>query len=182
DMSENDIKVQTAHFIINAPNDFSYQFLNKVWVLASTPRQTPFILGDHPIAMQNMVDRGWRGNLGLAVEGIEIYFPLTPQRALALWCATLVKKVFEGAERLRRMPNWMWKHQIENADEILKLDENVRCGLPVPYKPKNVENINSLQIMWSERYLFSNTNEFELAKAIIKENPESTRGMRMQTI
>lgn len=181
DLSENDLKIQRAQFIINAPQDFSQRFLDKVWVLASTSRQTPFILGDHPIALQNKINRDGWGNLGLAVEGIEIYFPLTPTRALALWCPTQVQKVYDSAYRLSQMPRWMWHDKIESADEILNLAEKVHGGLLVPYKPENVKNINSLQIFWSERYLFSNVNEFELVKEIIEKNPESTRGMRMRT-
>jgi len=180
ELSENDLKAQTGTFLVNAPRSFAVHFSTKIWGLAATSKRDPFILGDHPLAMQNMHDLSPRGNLGLTTPGIEIYFPMSPVRALVLWCPTLANAVFSGADKLRRMPPWMVKDRIEHPEEILTLDAALRGGTPIPYRSKNVENFNSLQVAWSERYLFADADHFDLARTMLREHPGLKKGPRMQ--
>jgi hypothetical protein len=87
---------------MNAPSVFGPHFLNKDWLLISTTRKSPFIIGDNPLALQNAIDMGPYGNLGLAVKGIEIYLPLSPVRALAIWCPSHKQAIVSVASRLRQ--------------------------------------------------------------------------------
>ena len=178
DLTENESKAEMASFIVKAPSEFAPHFVTKQWVLAATTRKHPFVISDNPLILQNMVDMSPRGNLGLAVEGIEIYFPLSPVRALAIWCPSIVDMVRRGAEKLRRLPSALPKAGISDPDGLLALDEAIRTGHALAYNKDNVLNFNSLQIARSERYVFSCVNDFELAAEMLKSHPNLRQGPR----
>lgn len=171
DFSENDSKEQTARIIYKAPETYAAHFLNKDWVLAATSRKHPFLLSDNPLTRQNMIDRPNRGNLGLKTQGIEIYFPLSPTRALAMWCSSLTNVVHQSAQTLKRTMS-------SEAEEIIAMSDALLSGRPVQYSNLNVENFNSLQVIWSERYIFSTSNDFSLPESMIGDHPSLKKGPR----
>lgn len=176
DLTENESKAETARFMIQAPRDFAPHLASKQWVIAATTRKHPFVIGDNPVALQNMIDMSPRGNLGLAVRGIEIYFPLSPVRALAMWCPSLAEIVRQGAEALRTLSPRT--ENLSDPEGLLALDKAINTGCPVMYRRENVENFNSLQIVHSERYVFSSTDDFHLAKDMLQSHPILKRGPR----
>jgi hypothetical protein len=169
--------------ILDAPKDLAVHFANKVWMLLQTERKRPFIIGDNPLAMYNMNDYGPYGNLGLAVPGIEIYFPLSPTRALALWCLSSKHICREGAKDLQMLsrlaPNLVAEH-IPDSSGIEQIWAAMETGRPLIYKPENVVHFNSLQVMYAERFVFSCTEDFELASEMISSHPKMRTGPRMQ--
>ncbi|WP_440066867.1 DUF4238 domain-containing protein [Tenacibaculum discolor] len=113
--------------------------MNKVWMLSES--NNSFLISDNPVTLQNTTDTSEiRGTLGLESFGIEIYLPLSPSLTLCLFCEKLFK----------------------NSGYNEKYIPNLTC------KPENVENINSLQIAYSERFIFSHNNDFELVKKQLK--------------
>lgn len=180
---ENQTKLEIARIMVKAPEDFGQHFASKAWILLATTRKNPFVIGDHPLAMQNMIDMGPRGNIGLAVKGIEIYFPLSPTRALGLWCPSIHANVTQAASTLRRLqveaPHIV-EQQIKNPAGIEALDKAMREGTPLPSATENVENFNSLQVMHAERYVFSSLDEFSLAREMIADNVAFRRGRRFE--
>ncbi|WP_394908091.1 DUF4238 domain-containing protein [uncultured Mesonia sp.] len=113
--------------------------MNKVWMLSES--NNSFLISDNPVTLQNTTDTSEiRGTLGLESFGIEIYLPLSPSLTLCLFCEKLFK----------------------NSGYNKKYIPNLTC------EPENVENINSLQIAYSERFIFSHKNEFELVKKQLK--------------
>lgn len=179
DIPANDLKEQTARVIYKAPETYAAQFLNKDWVLAATTRKAPFLLSDNPLTRQNMIDRPDRGNLGLALPGIEIYFPLSPTRALAMWCPTFTETVHRGA--LALMSRTGFTATLPDPNGVISMSDALLNGAPVLYAPANVENFNSLQVIWSERYIFSTANDFQLAEAMLSEHPNLKKGPRPTT-
>lgn len=174
DITENESKLETARFLMHAPRDFAPHFINKHWVLAATTGNHPFLIGDNPLTLQNMNDMSPRGNLGLAVPGIEIYFPLSPLRALAMWCPSIIEMVRQGAEINRnRLP-------LKINEDVMLLEEAITTGCALAYKKENVENFNSLQIAHSERYVFSRVDDFRLATDMLRSNPKLKRGPRAE--
>lgn len=178
DPTENESKAQTAQFMLEAPQHFATHFATKLWLLAATTQRHPFILSDNPLTLQNMTDMSPRGNLGLSVPGIEIYFPLSPVRALAMWCPSLGNVVREGAQVLRC--GGRETDRTNDADGLLSLEEALRSGRPAMYTKENVENFNALQVARSERYIFSSTNDFHLAEEMVRAHPNLRRGPRAQ--
>jgi len=179
DLTENDSKEQTARIIYEAPATYASHFLEKDWVLASTTRKHPFLLSDNPLTRQNMIDRPNRGNLGLKTPGIEIYFPLSPTRALAMWCPTLTELVHRGAISIMGRPEGSAPAAAAPDPEgVVAMSDCLLSGNPVQYSVANVENFNSLQVIWSERYVFSHMNDFHLAESMLGEHPGLKKGPR----
>lgn len=180
---ENQTKLEVARIMVKAPEDFGQHFASKSWILLATTRKNPFIIGDHPLAMQNMIDMEPLGNIGLAVKGIEIYFPLSPTRALGLWCPSIQDNIVQAGNTLRRLkveaPHIV-EQQIKNPAWIEALDTAMREGTPLLSVIENVENFNSLQVMHAERYVFSSVDEFSLAREMIADDPAFSRGRRMK--
>lgn len=179
----NDIKIQAAQFIATAPREFGPHFLNKDWFLVATSRKDPFIIGDNPLALQNSHDTGWFGNLGLAVKGIEIYFPISPSRALAIWCPSHKEKIIGALNQLRYLRSispTIVSENIKNPDGIEKLGQAVLSGVPLKYDNNNVRNFNSLQVRYAERFLFSSVDDFALPKEMLNAHPSLRNGMRMK--
>lgn len=175
EIPENDSKEQTAGIVFSASSTYAAHFLDKDWVLAATSRRHPFLLSDNPLTRQNMIDRPLRGNLGLTTPGIEIYLPLSPTRALAMWCPTLTDLVHRGA---LSSAGGQRAGDVPDPEGVVALSDSLLSGKPVQYSLANVENFNSLQIAWSERYIFSTLNDFHLAQAMLGENPNLRQGPR----
>lgn len=163
---DNELALHIFSFIQNHSQEFAHAFASKIWVLVATDSRHPFVIGDHPIGLQNHVDMGPCGNLGLDVKGIEIYFPLSPKRALAMWCPSLVDGLRQSAQAHGSMGD---PHEILRA---------IESGAPIQYFPENVMNFNSLQIAHAERFVFSSANDFSLAKQMLAQHPSMRSGPR----
>jgi hypothetical protein len=83
--------------------EFIPHFLNKAWVLLETIPQNPFFISDNPIGLHNEMDYGPYGNLGLAVKGIEIYFPISSTLCLNLLCPTIAEEFRKAYDNLRML-------------------------------------------------------------------------------
>ena len=120
-------------------NKFSEILMNKVWMLSES--KNSFLISDNPVTLQNTTDKSEvRGTLGLDSYGIEIYLPISPSLTISLFCEKLFK----------------------NSGYHKNYIPNLTC------EPENVENLNSLQIAYSERFIFSHKNEFEIVKNQLK--------------
>jgi len=180
---ENRAKAEIAQIMVTAPEKFGPYYENKSWVLLSTTKKHPFIIGDHPLAMQNQIDMEPYGNIGLDVKGIEIYFPLSPTRAMGLWCPSIKEDIEKAARTLHRLkaenPHIV-DLLIKNPEGIEALDLSLKEGTPLPYNEQNVRNFNSLQVSHAERYVFSSADEFALAREMLADNTSFIRGRRMK--
>jgi hypothetical protein len=153
------------------PHKFAEHILNKAWLMFETMPTTPFYIGDNPVTLQNNTE-GYgplRGNLGLAVPGIEIYFPISSTQTLAFFCRSHEAMIRDGVER-------MLNTMIRNPDfemgfgELLKWRRAFRTGVPLPSSPDNVLNHNSLQVRNAERYVFSSQPDFELVESMVADD------------
>ena len=115
-----------------------------------------FWISDNPIVMFNSLPYG---NIGLSAPGIEIYFPLSPSRALAFFCPSIGKQIAESLD-----PEHPRRH-VEDPiyPEMLRAIRN-RSMLAVP--DSYVEFLNELQVRQSTRFLYSDRNEFDLARRV----------------
>lgn len=110
--------------------------------------------------------------MGTANYGIEIYMPLSPSVVLSLLCEKtfdeLVAKYEKNKEQLDRKGLFQTRNFVNG----------VRRKIPIECINENVENLNSLQVIFSERFLFSKNNDFKLAHEMIEENGELKKGHR----
>jgi hypothetical protein len=176
---ENQTVMETAKIVSDAPLSFGPHFLSKVWILFRTTRNLPLIVGDNPLVLQNTIDRSPHGNLGLAVQGIEIYLPLSPTRALGCLCASLIETIAAGAQRFEALQRVLPAEALA-SHKIRQMAAAIQTGTPVDLGPANVLNLNSLQVKFSERYLFCSVGDFALAREMITSHPELRSGPRFQ--
>jgi hypothetical protein len=134
--------------------------LDKLWMLARADAAPGFYVSDNPVTLHNSRRFGPRGNLGLAVPGIEIYLPVSADLCLSLYCRTLFVDL-PGAE-----------------DGTLKRLGRAAAngGRAVPIQPEHLLFCNSLQVGFSSRFLFSRTDDFSLVREMLAEHPNVRQG------
>lgn len=178
---ENARKAQYAAMITNASRDWGPLLLQKVWHLMKTTDDKPFFMGDHPVVRFNDPNAEGSGKLGLASTGVQIYFPLSPTLALSLVCPTYLEMMIDGIERIDRMlvgrlgdPGALRAQR----KEISSIVDALLTGAMTEVRPENVEHFNSLQVLESERYVFSIKNDFSMVREMIQEDDSVRRGTR----
>lgn len=178
---ENAAKAFMAKTICNAPNHYGQALVEKDWLLIATEAKYPFLMGDHPIAMVNDVDRPGRGNLGIKCEGIQIYLPLSPTLALALWCPSLQRRLLTLMEKMdaKSMNLELCEADLKAWVRAVESVEAIRKGVPLTYAPENAMYFNSLQVIHAERFIFSNRKEFALVHEMVEKDHSLRQGPRM---
>lgn len=172
-MDEKDVKELSIKMVIDAEQQAPY-FYNKAWILFQTVDNYPFIISDNPIVMQNQNNFKPYGNLGLGVRGIEIYMPISKTFLLAFSCRTNESMIRELNQKYNS-----YKNLIPNLDKELGVEpdyyervlKSIDEGEPFLFKPENVENVNSLQVIFSNRYVYSSDGNFDMVKDMIKKEP-----------
>ena len=164
---------------LTKPHVYAEHVLNKSWFLFEANSSTPFYVSDNPVALQNDVEpKGpLRGNLGLAVPGIEIYLPISSTLTLGFFCRSHEEMIRSGVERMRRRivrdPDFPM-----DFGPLLVWMRALRKGTPIASTTDNVLNHNSLQVRQAERFVFSSLPNFELVESMIADDPRFRRGPR----
>lgn len=169
----NSVVQEHVGLITHASEHFAPLFMDKAWWLGKTTSRYPLMIGDHPLVLQNLIHNklnpsSARGALGLSVPGIEIYLPLSPTLVLALY----------GPVILEMMKREMAAKSVKGNGHAAEQLEQLESGKALNLLPENVENMNSLQIAFSERFVFSSSNDFRLATEMIVESPDIVAGPR----
>jgi hypothetical protein len=168
--AENAQKVLLAERICTAHKDFGPALLKKGWVLMSTTLEAPFLLGDHPVVVDNLAG----GKMGVNVPGAVIYFPLSPRFALGLHCESLVNEIYQANTKFLNLPDEVIHQNRElyaAYNAVVDTLEYFSKGIPAKLEAENVENVNSIQILEAERFVFSCDRNFELVEDMIREDP-----------
>lgn len=150
-------------FQLKMAKEFVPHFLAKEWCLNAPPPNATFLVSDNPVMLRNYYEPSQnRGNSGIASPGIQIYMPLSPQLILCLFCPTLLQPFREEKEAL---------------NHPIPILEAVKSGRAFVIPPESVVYCNSLQIAFSERFVFSSDGDFSLAQEMVRETP----GLRKPT-
>jgi hypothetical protein len=150
--------------------DLAPHFASKSWILCSAAKRCSFYISDNPMAMQNTMNQDpVRGTLGLGVLGIEIYFPLSETLCLGFLCPSIERMIREGHELASGLSaptsfdNWIAAF---NGEQTLSLDS------------ENVKNLNSLQVIYAERYVSSANSDFKLVDEMLDSDAQMKGGPR----
>jgi hypothetical protein len=179
DMTPEEAKAMSL-MMLAEPNELPAHILDKTWLLFETNAAAPFYISDNPVAMQNLVEpKGpFRGNLGLAVPGIEIYLPISSTMTLGFFCRSHEAGIRKGVDRMRarfvRDPDF----PMQGFGPLLDWMRAFRKGTPLRSEAENVLNHNSLQVQQSERYVFSSLPDFALVEDMIRNEPRYRIGPR----
>lgn len=162
--------------------DESHILLHKSWILYETDDENPFYISDNPITLHNHIDMRPYGNLGIALKGIQIHLPLSSTLTLALTCPSIKEQAINAKNQIQMLmvkaPHAL--SNLANPISIIEYGYAYENGLPIKQTADNVRFLNSLQVKFSEQYVFSNRNEFSLAQEMIGDNERFKKGMRMR--
>jgi len=185
-MSEDDIKAMAIRWIASAVNEYPKYLSEKVWFLMKAEGDLEFLIGDHPVVLHNDRRFGPYGNLGLAVPGIQIYLPLSPRLALAMWCPSILAQIEQDQREPRRLRTQGNRAQrraamaragselrelerkVALAEKLLAAAETAGCLLS---NEDNTTMLNSLQVENASRFLMSRSGDFALAERMFADNP-----------
>lgn len=155
------------------------ELLNKDWALVTTTKKSPFYISDHPVALDNSTNREKPQGLGLAVQGIEIYFPVTQTLLMHLMCPSITDQLGEAAKSIRRLDKCLpgFADQImSNPIETRATINAIEKGIPTLASAAHVARANSLQVVSSTRFIFSATDDFRLVQDMLSSHPKVGNG------
>jgi hypothetical protein len=153
---------------------FMPHLLNKNLILLEAPDVLPFWISDSPVALANTVNPGdrIRGTLGFAVPGIEIYLPISSKLTLGFLCPSIGEAYELERREVARMGF------VSEAAQMYLQARNT--GRPLLLSREKVRYQNSLQLIYGERFVFSATEDFADALAMVRDNPDRRVGPRIQ--
>jgi hypothetical protein len=108
--------------------------------------------------------------MGLASDGIEVYFPLSDRLVLGMLCPSYQDK----------MVNTLLGEGPKNPVAETKFRELIREGMVFDLSEANVENLNSLQVFQARRFVFAGRGGFQLARRMAKVEPELNHALKME--
>lgn len=171
--SKSEIKEITSSALYSASLDVMTDFKIKKFALFLSPDNNQFLISDNPITLYNYKPRYGRGNLGTRVDNVEIYFPISPKHCLVFTCPKLVRELNESVIQSKLYKELGYDHSI-NMDESEKIINCYKYKTPRQLNEDNMEFQNSLQVIHSTRFVYSNENNFNLCKEMINDD-ESVR-------
>jgi len=115
---------------------------NHIWFIGINDTNQPFYTSDSPVVRHAHKKIPFCGSSGIASEGIEIAFPLTPRHILIL-CERTYHRYFT-----------QW---------------DCKC---MPLNAENLKYYNCMQVVQCNRYVYCPKKKFSFARHICNENPE----------
>jgi hypothetical protein len=113
-----------------------------IWLLGINRTGTPLYTSDNPAARFAHLTDPVTSYSGPGAAGIEVAFPLTPSHVLILF------------------DRYIFRYYEESEGQRLTLDAG------------RVEHYNAMQVVESQRWVFSPTNDFTVAERVCSERPE----------
>lgn len=170
EMSDEAIK-ETSLAQIGMAEKFAKHFHTKGWLLQRAPKGNPFYTSDSPITLHNSFEQERRGNLGLASLGVVIYFPISSRLSICCLCPTICQAIQHGLRTAAGESRRFGYSRVDVSD-LERVATAISTGQPDPLLPENVRHQNSLQVAYSSRFVYSATDDFSLAKTMIRGNPD----------
>lgn len=151
--------------------ELSEHFRDKALILVKAPVGHQFFVSDNPITMYNHKPRYGRGNLGLALDGIEIQMPISKKLSLTFACPKMINETINKLNKYKQLRSFAIVAPIE-IREVEELVYAIESGNVKELKPENVKFHNSLQVIQSSRFIYSSKDDFSLVKDMLTTNPE----------
>jgi len=173
EMTDFEVREHTNASMKGLAFDLLPYVLKKDWILFSAAHSTEFWIADHPVTLANNLNPGdgFRGTLGFGVPGIEIYLPLSSDLMLGCLCPTIQALMFASLQK--QVPG------VPRADEYLKAFAGLTT---LQLQPENVEYHNSLQVLYAERFIYSEHGAFGMAREMISCDESLRKGRRPERV
>lgn len=160
--------------------------------------QENLYISDEPLVLHNQRTFGPYGNIGLAVPGIEIYYPLSPDLVLVYFCPSLLKQIEDTQTKAESHASNFFATKMLSRLGMSEIDASVlsemraeikrskdyysllRQQRVVPMDTQNVLYLNSLQMISSYRFIAAKDSEFSFARRALSERPHWKEGRRVK--
>jgi hypothetical protein len=155
-------------------------------------------ISDSPVVMHNAKTFGPYGNIALAVPGIEIYFPLSPDVVLAYFCPSTMRHIEEEQAKAEKQVSSFFPTKIlsrygispSESAQLAEMREELKRSKDyyhllkehrvVPMDAQNVLFLNSLQMRSSYRFIAASRPNFSFARRSLSERPHWKEGVRIK--
>lgn len=159
-LSSRDAKFLTIQSVLGS-DEIASHIYTKDWLLLRSQADSRFLISDNPVSRQNLRTAS---AIGIASRYVEIYLPISSRLCLLFNCPKLAEncraaiRQYEGlcAERTRP-PHF-------DLSPLRNILGAIESGAPMDCDPANVTNLNSLQVKFAERFVFSGVDEFSLVR------------------
>jgi len=170
-MSKEEIKSSSINLLNSLPGSLVKNFLDKELSLLEAPENQSFYISDHPVVKHNYLPREGRGNLGIGLKGIQIYFPISSKYCLSFLCSELVQEIRQKVKnhQAARTLGVALPIDISEAEKMVNQLDNKTTNKVLDV---NMDFNNSLQVIQSTRFIYSSCSKFLLAKDMLRTNPE----------
>jgi hypothetical protein len=121
-----------------------------------------FWTSDHPVVRYSNAPTGETGFESL---GVEIYLPIASDLMLGFICPSLLKRLTRVQLELLDMTTEIKSRLIAQRDAILQ-------GSPLAVSDEDVRWFNSMQVAGSTRFVYAANIDFELARKMLRSDPE----------
>jgi len=179
-LDETGIKQSHIHNINSLAIKISEHFRDKTLLLLKAPLGHEFFISDNPITMYNHIERPGRGNLGLALDGIEINMPISKKLSLTFACPKMINEIIDALRKYKQLRQFgsIIPMDTREAEELVYAIES---GNARELKPDNVTFYNSLQVIQSSRFIYSAKDDFPLVVEMLRTNPECMYSQKLHT-
>ena len=178
-LSSENSKETSIDMLWETPEQLLPHLISKHLCLVKAPKGESFLLSDNPVFKFNNLPREGRGNLGLALKGIEVHFPVSPRLCLSFICPSFVQDIRDSVEQ-HHLEVLMGGEPEQGLTEVLKLLNQIDQKATKTITKENVIHHNSLQVNYCSRFLYSAKGDFELVKEMLQDTPKLARKARVQ--
>ena len=182
-------KYASLDFLVQNLAEFTNLVAQKDLILVERNCPGSFWMSDHPVILHNDNHRGYGSNIGLGIQGIQIYLPISPQLAIAFFCPSLANELERGIETITRARGSRFSHNFANGTlsgkvnlELANMNKQkqklklhlkaIRDDQKIYFNDQNLLFLNSHQVLSAFRFLAAATDEFALARDMIGKNPK----------
>jgi hypothetical protein len=178
--TKSEIKDSSIYTLYSSSLDVMIDIKTKRFGLMIAPKSSTFLTSDNPITLYNHKPKPGRGNLGTRVKNIEIYFPISPSHSLVFTCPDLINELEEQLSKAKLFNQIGHKHNF-NIEENNYIVDCYNYKIPFHLNNKNMDFQNSLQVVHSTRFIYSNENNFFLCKDMLKKDPTLKKAPKVQS-
>src|SRR5712691_9018079 len=110
-----------------------------------------------------------------------LYIPVSSTLCLGLLCPSIAQEYRTAQEKIRRLDEsapGLADTFMKNPKETRAFCEGVVSGTPIPVVEDNVIMLNSLQVMYSSRFVYCEYEKFSLVKRMLENNERYREGLR----
>jgi hypothetical protein len=176
---ESDLKNFFLETVLKRVNHAEH-ILNKSWLLYRNNCETPYYISDNPVTLHNDIDMGFYGNLGLAVNGIQIHLPISDKLTVAFVCPSHEEKALLARKQLQFIvdndPSQLI--HVKSPKMVCDYANAYTKGTPLDSSEENTKFLNSLQVIFSEQYVYCGEKKFDLIEDMLSNDESLKSGIR----